>query len=88
MEEMKNAYTILVGIPEGKRLLGRTGHGWEDNITIDLVEIGWEDMDMIYLAEERNHYYCKHSNKHSGSIKSRDLTIQVTVSCLKKDSYP
>jgi hypothetical protein len=32
MGEMRNAYNILVGKPEGKRLLGRFRHGWEDNI--------------------------------------------------------
>jgi hypothetical protein len=34
-------YGILVGIPEGKRLLARTKHRWEDNIKMDLKEIEW-----------------------------------------------
>jgi len=37
-----NAYGLLVGIPESKRQLGRPSHGWEDNITMDLKEIGIE----------------------------------------------
>jgi hypothetical protein len=38
--EMRNAYTILVGNPEGKRPLRRPGCRWKDNIRIDLMEIG------------------------------------------------
>jgi len=37
MEEMRNAYNILVGKPEGKRPLGRLKRTWEDNIRIDLI---------------------------------------------------
>jgi hypothetical protein len=40
MGRMKNAYRILVGNPEGKRLLRRPDHRWEDNIRMDLREIG------------------------------------------------
>jgi hypothetical protein len=36
MGEMRNAYSILVGKPEGKRLLGTPRHRWEDNIRMDL----------------------------------------------------
>jgi hypothetical protein len=39
MVEMRNAYNILVGKPEGKRLLGRPGRKWGDNIGMDLREI-------------------------------------------------
>jgi hypothetical protein len=35
-----NAYSIFMGKPEGKRLLGRSRHRWVDNIKIDLREIG------------------------------------------------
>jgi hypothetical protein len=41
----KNAYKILVGKPEGKRPLGRPRHRWEDNIKMDLREMGWGGMD-------------------------------------------
>jgi len=41
MGEMRNAYIILVGKPEGKRLLGRPTHRWEDNIRMDPREIVW-----------------------------------------------
>jgi hypothetical protein len=43
-----------VGKPEGKRPLGRTRRRWLDSIKIDLREIGWDDVDWIYLAEDRN----------------------------------
>jgi hypothetical protein len=42
MIEMRNAYKVLVGKPEGKRPLGRTVRRWEDNIKMDLMEIGGE----------------------------------------------
>jgi hypothetical protein len=41
MREMTSAYIILVGKPEGKRLLGRPRHRWENNIRTDLREIRW-----------------------------------------------
>jgi hypothetical protein len=41
MGEKTNAYKILVGRLQGKRLLGRTRRRWEDNTKMDLREIGW-----------------------------------------------
>jgi hypothetical protein len=46
----------LVGNPEGRRPLGRPRHRWVDNIKIDLREIGWEDMDWIDLAQDRDQW--------------------------------
>jgi hypothetical protein len=40
MEEGRSAFKILTGTPAGKRLLGRPRHRWEDNIIMDLEEIG------------------------------------------------
>jgi hypothetical protein len=37
----EGAYRVLVGKPEGKRPLGRPRNGWEDNIKMDLQEVGW-----------------------------------------------
>jgi hypothetical protein len=45
MGEKSNAYRILVGKPEGKRPLGRPRRRWDDNIRMDLREIGWCGMD-------------------------------------------
>jgi hypothetical protein len=41
MGERRGAYRALVGIPEGWRPLGRPKRRWEDNIKMDLREIGW-----------------------------------------------
>jgi hypothetical protein len=41
----KNACRLLVENPEGKRPLGRPRRSWEDNIKIDLLEIGWGGVD-------------------------------------------
>jgi hypothetical protein len=55
MEET-NMYRILVGKPEGKRPLGRPRRMWEDNIKMDLREIGWDGVDWNELAEERDQW--------------------------------
>jgi hypothetical protein len=47
----RNAYRILVGMPEGKRPLGRLRCRWVDNIKMDLREIGWDGMNRIDLAQ-------------------------------------
>jgi hypothetical protein len=45
-----------VGKPEGKRPLGRPTPRWEDNIRMDLREIGWGNMDWIDLAQDRDQW--------------------------------
>jgi hypothetical protein len=56
MGEKRNAYTILVGKPEGKRLLGRPRYRWVDNIKMDLREIGWAVVDWMDIVQERNQW--------------------------------
>jgi hypothetical protein len=56
MEKKRNAYRILVGEPEGKRPLRRPRRRWEDNIRMDLREIGWGGMDWIDLDEDRDQW--------------------------------
>jgi hypothetical protein len=53
MEERRGVYRISVGRPEGKILLGRHRRGWEDNIKMDLTEIGIERSNLIRLAQNR-----------------------------------
>jgi hypothetical protein len=52
----RSAYRILVGKPEGKRPLGRPRRRWVDNIKMNLREIGWNDMDCIDLAQDRDQW--------------------------------
>jgi hypothetical protein len=54
--ETRNAYRILVGKPEGKRPLGRPRRRYVDNIKMDLREIGWDDIDCIDLAQDRDQW--------------------------------
>jgi hypothetical protein len=56
MGENRNVYTILVGMPEGKRPLGRPRRRWVNNIKIDLREIRWDGMDWIDLAQNRDRW--------------------------------
>ena len=41
MEDRRDAYRVFVGKPKRKRPLGRRKHRWEDNIKMDLQEVGW-----------------------------------------------
>ncbi|KAJ4428266.1 hypothetical protein ANN_24283 [Periplaneta americana] len=52
--ESRNAYRVLVERPEGKRPLGRPRRRWEDNIEMDLREVGYVDRDWIGLAQDRD----------------------------------
>jgi hypothetical protein len=56
MGEVRGAYNILVGRPEGRRPLGRPRRRWEDNIKMDLGEIGFGDMNWIQLAQDRERW--------------------------------
>jgi hypothetical protein len=50
----RNAYRTLVGNLEGRRPLGSPRRRWVDNIKMDLSEIGWDGMDWIDLAQDRD----------------------------------
>ena len=50
MGERRGAYRVLVGKPEGRKPLGRPRYIWEDNIKMDLREVGWRGMDWIDVA--------------------------------------
>jgi hypothetical protein len=52
-EDGRSVYGVLVGRPEGKRPLGRPRRRWEDNIEMDLREIGIDGANCILLAQDR-----------------------------------
>jgi hypothetical protein len=51
MGEMRSAYNILVGKPDGKKPFGRPRNRWEDTVRMDLKEIPREGVDQIHLAQ-------------------------------------
>jgi hypothetical protein len=57
MGKMRNVYKVLVGKPEGMRPHARPRSGWEDNIKMDLREIGLESVDWIHLAQDRDQWW-------------------------------
>jgi hypothetical protein len=56
MGEGRGVYMVLVGKPEGKRQMGRPRRRWEDNIKMDLLEVGCGGMDWIELAQDRDRW--------------------------------
>jgi hypothetical protein len=52
----RNAYRLLVGNPRGKEAARKPRRRWVDNIRMDLVEVGWGDVDWIGLAQDRNRW--------------------------------
>jgi hypothetical protein len=56
MEERRGVYRDLMGIPEGKRPLGRPRSRWEDNNKMDLQEVGCGGVDWIELAQDRDRW--------------------------------
>ena len=54
MGEERGVHRVLVGKPEGKRSLGRPRRRWEDNIKMDLQEVGGSCGDWMELAQDRD----------------------------------
>jgi hypothetical protein len=54
--DKRTAYRILVGKPGGKRPLGRPRRRWVDNIKMNLRDIGWDGMNWIDLAQDRDRW--------------------------------
>jgi len=54
--EERGVHRVLVGKPEGKRSLGRPRHRWEDNIKMDLQEVGGGCGDWVELAQDRDRW--------------------------------
>jgi hypothetical protein len=56
MGVVRNVHNIFVRKPEGKRSFGRPRRRWEDNIRMDLREMGWDGVDYMYLAQDRDQW--------------------------------
>ena len=56
MEEGRGVHKVLMGKPEGKRSLGRPKHRWEDNIKMDLKEVGRGCGVWMQLAQDRDRW--------------------------------
>jgi hypothetical protein len=75
--EPRNAYRLLVAEPDGRRPLGRPRRRWSDNIRMDLVEVGWGDVDWIGLAQDRDRWR---------TVVSSELNLQVPQTAGKLSS--
>jgi hypothetical protein len=73
--EVRNAYIILVGKPEGNRPLGRSRPGWEGNVRDNRREIGREGVDWIQLAQDRIQW---RRNETWRSIKGGEFLEQLS----------
>jgi hypothetical protein len=71
MEQGRGVHRVLVGKPEGKRPLGRSRRRWEDNIKMDLQEVGGGCEAWMELAQDRNRLAgtCEYGDELSCSIK-------------------
>ncbi|KAJ4432095.1 hypothetical protein ANN_20709 [Periplaneta americana] len=80
MGESRNTYRMLVGRPEGKRPLGRPRCRWEDNIKMDLREVGYDDREWINFAQDRAGL-CEGGNEPPGSLKARSNMPDDALNC-------
>jgi hypothetical protein len=54
MGERRDSYTLFVRKPDGKRPFTRPRHRWEDDMRMGVREIGWEGVDCMYLAQDKD----------------------------------
>jgi hypothetical protein len=69
MGEMRDEYKIFVVKPKGKRPFRRSRHRWEDNIKMDLRDIGWEGVDSSGSGQGQVSDCCECGNEPLGSVK-------------------
>jgi len=79
-------YRVLVGKPEGRRPLGRPRLRWEDNIRMDLREVGCGCVDWMELAKDRDRWLALVSavmnlRLHEGALLLRYVYIACLVTC-------
>jgi hypothetical protein len=72
--EGKGLYKVLVGRLEMKRPLRRSRHKWEDNIKMDLRELGIDGANWIELAQVVE--FCEHGNELSGSMTKAGYSLK------------
>ncbi|KAJ4432257.1 hypothetical protein ANN_20874 [Periplaneta americana] len=78
MGESRNAYRVLFGRPEGKRSLGWPRRRWENNIKMDLREVGYDDREWINLAQDRDRWWAYVRAVYAGTD---DSGPQITQFC-------
>jgi hypothetical protein len=81
--ETRNAYRTFVGKPERKRPLRIYISQWEENIKMDLRETGWDGMDWIYLAQDRDQWrrtFGFHKMLRNSSVAERLAASQILSS--------
>jgi hypothetical protein len=71
MGEKRKAYRLLVGKPGGGRPLGRPRFRWVGNIRMDLVVVGWGDVDWIRLAQARDRWRAFVNEMSTGNINKK-----------------
>jgi hypothetical protein len=87
----RNVCRILVGKPEGRRPLGRPRRRWVNNIKMYLREIGWDDIDWIDLAQDRDQWKvsCEHGDETLGFLKCWEVPEWLdNFQLLRKGSAP
>jgi len=57
MGERRDVYRVLVGKHDGKKPLGRSRRRWDDNIKMDIQEVGYGGTDWIEMAQDRNRWH-------------------------------
>lgn len=84
MAEKRNACRILVGTPERRRPLERSRYSWEDNIRMDLRVTGWEVVDCINFAFDRNNFFNTVINHWFCKMMGISVTNQGSLRCSRR----
>ncbi|KAJ4447033.1 hypothetical protein ANN_09021 [Periplaneta americana] len=88
MGESRNAYRVLVGRPEGKRPLGRPRRRWENNIKMDLREVGFDDRDWINLAQDKDQWRAYRLREYLNALKNNGYTADGKITVAAESTTP